>query len=300
MGTWEHGTGVTSSHGRRTRYIYTAIRAILWSLPFPTFHFHYTFIRLILTISCFPSQLSVCRPCITATHITSSSSCQQFYHKLQQQQQDAAGIKTSKLLSNCQLYCQLCIQFLSFPWERDINQHEWEQQEEIKTCTAPLSARCVTIFTHSVTRPGCQHSRNTGAGHSAAVWRFAPLYSSIIAGLCWTGDCCSSPGTLLTAVQTPPADKRFNNYLYSHLFLVWLTNFTVHLVQLSFILMLQLWVIAAVMNMTQWDISSSGPQPSPARACWNVAGQQPDVHRTHATFVNPFPALIHNFVKILN
>ena len=112
---WEHGTGVTSSHGRRTRYIYTAIRAILWSLPFPTFHFHYTFIRLILTISCFPSQLSVCRPCITATHITSSSSCQQFYHKLQQQQQDAAGIKTSKLLSNCQLYCQLCIQFLSFP-----------------------------------------------------------------------------------------------------------------------------------------------------------------------------------------
>ena len=137
---------------------------------------------------------------------------------------------------------------------------------------------------------------------SASVWLFAPLYSSIIAELCWTGDRCSSPGTLLTAVQTPPADKSFNNYLYSHLFLVWLTNI-VQLVQLSFILMLQLRVIAAVMNVTQWDISSSGPspaQPSPARACWNVAGQQPDVHRTHATFVNPFPALIHNFVKIHN
>lgn len=51
---WEHGTGVTSSHGRRTRYIYTAIRAILWSLPFPTFHFHYTYFnRLLLSIYCY-------------------------------------------------------------------------------------------------------------------------------------------------------------------------------------------------------------------------------------------------------
>ena len=122
LGTWHR---VTSSHGRRTRHIYSAIRPKFCSLAFHSFHFHYHSIRLLLSIYCIvsrirldPSQMSVWRPCITATHITSSSSCQQFYHNLQQQQQpDAAGIKTSKskLLSNCQLYCQLCIQFLSFP-----------------------------------------------------------------------------------------------------------------------------------------------------------------------------------------
>ena len=126
-GQWEPGNVAPGDIQSRAPppYIYSAIRPIFCSLAFHSFHSHYHSIRLLLSIYCIvsrirldPSQMSMCRPCITATHITSSSSCQQFYHKLQQQQQqDAAGIKTSKskLLSNCQLYCQLCIQFLSFP-----------------------------------------------------------------------------------------------------------------------------------------------------------------------------------------
>ena len=119
-GPWDPGNvapGDIQSRAPHPLHLHPGKYSAPWHSPLSTF------IRLLLSIYCIvsrirldPSQMSVWRPCITATHITSSSSCQQFYHNLQQQQQqDAAGIKTSKLLSNCQLYCQLCIQFLSFP-----------------------------------------------------------------------------------------------------------------------------------------------------------------------------------------
>ena len=63
LGTWHR---VTSSHGRRTPYIYSAIRPKFCSLAFHSFHSHYHSIRLLLSIYCIvsrirldPSQMSV-------------------------------------------------------------------------------------------------------------------------------------------------------------------------------------------------------------------------------------------------